>query len=222
MTKNLTITIDGPSSSGKSTIAEIISKKLGILHLNTGSMYRAVAYYFIKAGLDYNDEKTVEDHIDKIDIDVKYENGNQVDYLNGEAVTKFLRTDDVSVGASIVSQFGGVREKAVRIQRAAAKNMSVIMEGRDIGTVVLPEAENKFFLTASAEERTQRRFKENISKGLETNYDTLLQEVKERDIRDTTRSHSPLRQAEDANLVDSTDMTIEEVVNKIISMLKID
>jgi cytidylate kinase len=212
MTQHITIAIDGPSSSGKSTVASMIAKKLGILHLNTGSMYRAVAYYFISSGLDYNDENVVNQHLPNIHIDVKHENGQQQDYLNNQLVTPFLRTNEVSVGASIVSQYGKVREMAVSIQRKVASQMSVIMEGRDIGTVVLPNATNKFFLTASAEERTNRRYKENLEKGIATDYNQLLIEVKERDLRDTTRAHSPLKQAPDAVFVDSTNMTIEQVV----------
>lgn len=220
MKENYSIAIDGPSSSGKSTVAKAISEKLGILHLNTGSMYRTVAYYFLKNNLDYNNEQVVNSHIDNIEIVVKYENGEQTDYLNGELVTPFLRSNEVSVGASIVSQFEKVREKAVAIQQDVAKNINVIMEGRDIGTVVLPNSEYKFFLTASAEERTNRRYKENIQKGIPTDYQTLLQEVKERDHRDTTRSHSPLKQADDAVFVDSTNMTINEVVDYIFSYIK--
>lgn len=212
MTQHITIAIDGPSSSGKSTVASMIAKKLGILHLNTGSMYCAVAYYFISSGLDYNDENVVNQHLPNIHIDVKHENGQQQDYLNNQLVTPFLRTNEVSVGASIVSQYGKVREMAVSIQRKVASQMSVIMEGRDIGTVVLPNATNKFFLTASAEERTNRRYKENLEKGIATDYNQLLIEVKERDLRDTTRAHSPLKQAPDAVFVDSTNMTIEQVV----------
>jgi cytidylate kinase len=212
MTQHITIAIDGPSSSGKSTVASMIAKKLGILHLNTGSMYRAVAYYFISQNLDYNDENVVNQHLPNIHIDVKYENGQQQDYLNEQLVTPFLRTNEVSVAASIVSQYGKVREMAVSIQRKVASQMSVIMEGRDIGTVVLPNATNKFFLTASAEERTNRRYKENLEKGIATDYNQLLIEVKERDLRDTTRAHSPLKQAPDAVFVDSTNMTIEQVV----------
>ena len=216
MTKQLTIAIDGPSSSGKSTVASIIGGKLGILHLNTGSMYRAVAYYFISKQLDYNNEQVVIEHLGNIAIDVKYNNGHQEDYLNGQLVTPFLRTNEVSVGASVVSQFGKVREMAVAIQQKVASQMSVIMEGRDIGTVVLPNATNKFFLTATAEERTNRRYKENLEKGIETDYEKLLLEVKERDFRDTTRAHSPLKQADDAVFVDSTNMSIEQVVETML------
>lgn len=220
MKEHFSIAIDGPSSSGKSTVAKAISEKLGILHLNTGSMYRAVAYFFIKNNLDYNDEQVVERHIDDIDIQVKYENGAQADYMNGEMVTPYLRENEVSVGASVVSQFGRVRDKAVAIQRAVAENLSVIMEGRDITTVVLPDAEYKFFLTASPEERTNRRYKENMEKGIPTDYETLLKEVKERDYRDTHREHSPLKQADDAVLVDSTNMKIQEVIDFMLSYIK--
>lgn len=221
MVKHYSIAIDGPSSSGKSTVADVVAEKLGILHLNTGSMYRAVAYYFLKNNLDYNNEVVVNQNIDKINIDIKFSDGHQQDYLNGELVTPYLRTNEISVASSVISQYDKVRQKAVFLQRNVAKNMNVIMEGRDIGTVVLPESENKFFLTATSEERTRRRYKENLEKGIPTDYNVLLQEVKERDLRDTTRAHSPLKQADDAVYIDSTNLSVSQVVDVIMKNLKI-
>lgn len=220
MDQHITIAIDGPSGSGKSSVAKIVSEKLGILHLNTGSMYRMVALYFLRNKLDYNDPEIVENNIKDINIEVKYENNEQADYLNGEFVSNILRTDDISTAASVVSQFSHVREKAVAIQKAIAKKISVIMEGRDIGTVVLPDSKNKFFLTATSEERAKRRYKQNLEMGISCEYEKILQDVKDRDVRDTTRSHSPLKQADDAIYIDSTNMTIDQVVNFVISHLK--
>lgn len=220
MAEYVSIAIDGPSSSGKSTVADAVALKTGFLHLNTGSMYRTVAYYCLKNGIDYDNEELVESFLDKINIEIKYVDGHQADFLNGEFVTPFLRTNEISVASSVVSQYDKVRQMAVRIQRDVASKMNVIMEGRDIGTVVLPNSKNKFFLTATSEERTKRRYKENLEKGIPTDYETLLKEVKERDVRDTTRAHSPLKQAEDAIKIDSTNKTIDEVVEIIIKNLK--
>lgn len=220
MEKLFSIAIDGPSSSGKSTVAKLLAKKLNILHLNTGSMYRAVSYYFIKNKLDFNNEKTVNKHLDKINIEVKFENGEQADYLNGEYVTPYLRENQVSVGASVVSQFAAVREMAVALQQRVAKQIPTIMEGRDITTVVLADSKNKFFLTADVEERAKRRFKENLEKNIKTDYEVLLQELKQRDHRDSTRKTSPLVLAPDAMMIDSSHLSAQEVADIIFKNLK--
>lgn len=214
------IAIDGPSSSGKSTVAKLLAKKLGILHLNTGSMYRAISLYFINRKLDYTNEDIINAHLDKIQIEVKFEDGAQADYLNGEYVTPFLRANEVSIGASVVSQFQRVRQMAVNLQQRVASQMSTIMEGRDITTVVLPESKNKFFLTASLEERTKRRYKENMEKNIKTDYQELFNEIKERDERDSTRKESPLKVASDAIVIDSSLLSSEEVANIIFKNLK--
>ncbi len=214
------IAIDGPSSSGKSTVAKLLAKKLGILHLNTGSMYRAISLYFINRKLDYTNEDIINAHLDKIQIEVKFEDGAQADYLNGEYVTPFLRANEVSIGASVVSQFQRVRQMAVNLQQRVASQMSTIMEGRDITTVVLPESKNKFFLTASLEERTKRRYKENMEKNIKTDYQELFNEMKERDERDSTRKESPLKVASDAIVIDSSLLSSEEVANIIFKNLK--
>lgn len=214
------IAIDGPSSSGKSTVAKALAKKLGILHLNTGSMYRAVAYYFIKNGLDFNKEEVINANLDNINIEVKFEEGLQTDYLNGTLVTPFLRENEVSVGASVVSQFPKVRQMAVALQQKVAKQIPTIMEGRDITTVVLPDSKNKFFLTASLEERTKRRYRENQEKNIATDYEELYKEMKERDERDSTRKESPLKVAHDAIMIDSSLLSAEEVAEIIFKNLK--
>ncbi len=215
-----TIAIDGPSGSGKSTITRMLSEKLGILAFNTGSMYRTIALYFIEKGLDFNNIDLVIDHLKNIKIEVKVENGKQIDILNGRVVTPFLRTNEISKASSIVSQIGAVREMAVKIQRDFALKNSVIMEGRDIGTVVIPNSKYKFFITANPEERAKRRANENVERGLESDYTKILREVQERDLRDISREHSPLKQAEDAIFIDTTNLSIEEVVEKILKFVK--
>lgn len=216
----ITIAIDGPSGSGKSTISQRLGQILSILPLNTGSMYRMMGLYFVQRNLDYNDKNVVLEHLNNINIDIKYENGQQVDILNGEVVTHLLRTNEVTAASSVVSQIKEIREKAVKLQREVASKMSVIMEGRDIGTVVLPNAKYKFFLTASNEERAKRRLKENLEKNLGGDYESILKAIIERDLRDQNREHSPLKKADDAILIDSTNMTIEEVVNEILKYIK--
>lgn len=220
MTELFSIAIDGPSSSGKSTVAKLLSKKLGILHLNTGSMYRAVGLYFIRNNLDFYNEKIVNSNLDKINIEVKFENGAQADYLNGEYVTPFLRDNEVSVASSVVSQYGRVRNMAVALQQKVASQIPTVVEGRDITTVVLPDSKNKFFLNASLEERTKRRFKENTEKNIKTNYEELYEEMKQRDHRDSTRKESPLKIAKDATVIDSTLLSAEEVAEIIFKNLK--
>lgn len=220
MEQIFSIAIDGPSSSGKSTVAKALAQKLGILHLNTGSMYRAISLYFIRKGLDYTNEDVVNAHLDNINIEVKFENGAQADYLNGENVSNHLRENEVSVGASVVSQFARVRQMAVSLQKKVASQISTIMEGRDITTVVLPDSKNKFFLTASLDERTKRRYKENIEKGIETNYEELYKEMKERDERDSNRKESPLKIAPDAIVIDSSLLNAQEVAEIIFKNLK--
>lgn len=218
--EKITIALDGPSSSGKSTVAKKVSEALGILHLNTGNMYRTVAYFFLKNKLNYNDEKIVFSYLDKIKIDVKYHNGQQIDLLDGENVSKFLRSNEVSVVSSIVSQYKGVREMAVKIQRQVANDMSVIMDGRDIGTVVLPNAKYKFFLTASLNERAKRRYNENLQKGIITSLSQVQKELKERDERDISRKNSPLKPANDSITIDCTHLNADEVCQIILKKIK--
>lgn len=221
MNKFINIAIDGPAGSGKSTIAKKLSEKLGFFHLNTGSMYRTMALYFVEKNLDFENEEVVKNNAQNILLEVKFENGEQSDYLNGRYVTHLLREEKVTYASSFISQFACIREIAVKQQQSVASRMNVIMEGRDIGTKVLPNANYKFFLTASPEERARRRLNQIISSGGTAEYDEVLNEIKQRDERDLTREMSPLVQADDAILVDSDNMNVEQVVEFIISKINL-
>jgi len=214
------IAIDGPSGAGKSTMAKIISKKLGMLYLDTGSMYRAVALKAIRQGIDTRDREKVAAIMPDIRIDISYVAGSQRVFLDGEDITGSIRTNEVSMGASNVSAFPDVRERLVELQRKIADNTGVIMDGRDIGTHVLPNADVKIFLTASVEERARRRYEELKEKGLlDKTLDQLIEEIKTRDYNDSTRQHSPLRQAEDAILLDTSHLNIDQAVQKILEII---
>ncbi|WP_026494270.1 (d)CMP kinase [Butyrivibrio sp. WCD3002] len=212
------IAIDGPAGAGKSTIAKIVSKKLGFIYIDTGAMYRAMAVHMTRNGVSGDDAAEIEKNIDTADISIGHENGEQVVYLNGENVNSFLRTEEVSTMASKTSANAKVRVKLVELQQKQAKTTDVVMDGRDIGTVVLPDADLKVYLTASSRVRAERRYKEMIEKGVDCDLDTIEAEIKERDHRDMTRENSPLKKADDAVEVDSSYMTIEEVADKIISL----
>lgn len=210
--KKLVIAIDGPAGSGKSTVAKQLAKKYNILHLNTGSIYRAFSLYCLENNIDIYDQNSVEQVLQNIDLQIKFENNEQIDILNGRVVTPFLRAENISNASSVVSQYAYVRHKAVELQRKIASKMSVIVEGRDITSVVLPDANFKFFITASPQIRAKRRYDENIQKGILCDYETILQDIKERDLRDETRKNSPLVIAKDAVVVDTSDMDINQVV----------
>ncbi|MBE5860545.1 MAG: (d)CMP kinase [Butyrivibrio sp.] len=212
------IAIDGPAGAGKSTIAKIVSKKLGFIYIDTGAMYRAMAVHLTRLGVDGNDFAAIEANIDSADISIGHENGEQVVYLNGENVNSQLRTEEVSSMASKSSANAKVREKLVELQRKQAKTTDVVMDGRDIGTVVLPDSNLKVYLTASSRVRAERRYKEMIEKGEQCDLDTIEKDIIERDHRDMTRENSPLKKADDAVEIDSSYMTIEEVADKIISL----
>ena len=212
---NYKIAIDGPSGTGKSTTAKILAKELSFIYIDTGAMYRAVGLYCYKNGINIDDEEQVKSILDKIDINIFYKDGNQEIELNGEIVSKEIRENHISHCASVVSQYKDVREKLVSLQQNLAKRNSVIMDGRDIGTVVLPDADLKIYLIASDEIRADRRYKELLEKGQTVEYDKILEELKERDFRDSNRENSPLRKADDAIELDNSDMTIDEVVEKI-------
>lgn len=212
------IAIDGPAGAGKSTIAKIVSKKLGFIYIDTGAMYRAMAVHMTRKGVSGDDNAQIEENIDSADISIGYENGEQVVYLNGENVNSQLRTEEVSAMASKTSANAKVREKLVELQRKQARTTNVVMDGRDIGTVVLPDAQLKVYLTAGTRVRAERRYKELIAKGTECNIDEIEADIKERDHRDMTRENSPLKKADDAVEIDSSYMTIEEVADKIISL----
>ncbi|NEX01082.1 MULTISPECIES: (d)CMP kinase [Pseudobutyrivibrio] len=212
----MNVAIDGPAGAGKSTIAKAIAAKMGYVYVDTGAMYRAMALYFLRAGIASNDEEKISSVVDDISVSIKYEDGAQHVILNGEDVTGLIRTEEVGNMASASSVYAPVRSKLVALQQELAKTTDVIMDGRDIGTVVLPNADVKIFLTASVECRAKRRFDELVAKGMEADFDKIAKDIEERDYRDSHREISPLKQAEDAILVDSSDMTIDEVVNTII------
>jgi cytidylate kinase len=214
------IAIDGPAGAGKSTIAKLLSKKLGYIYVDTGAMYRAMAVYFTKNNIDPYDEEAIKLAADKVNIDIEYSNGIQQVILNNENVTHLLRAEETGKMASKVSKYSAVRTKLVDLQRELAKKNNCIMDGRDIGSVVLPDAYLKVFLTATSDARAKRRYDELISKGQEANYDTIKKDIEDRDYEDSHRKISPLVQAEDAVLVDTSDLNIEEVVSKIKELIR--
>ena len=218
----LTIAIDGPVGAGKSTISDEVAQRLGILHLDTGAMYRAVGLCVMRRGMDLQDEDAVSALCEAggAQVDVRYENGAQRTLLNGEDVTSFIRAQEVGQAASAVSRYAAVRKMLVRRQQEMAKSQSMLLDGRDIGTVVLPHATVKIYLTASAQARAQRRMLQLREKGDETPFEDILREVNARDDQDMHREVDPLRQAEDAVLVDSSNITFEETVEAILSIVE--
>lgn len=212
------IAVDGPAGAGKSTIAKQVAKNMGLIYVDTGAMYRAMALYMVRMGIDVEDEEKVIENCVNADITIGYEDGVQVVYLNGENVNAFLRKEEVSNAASKVSAIGKVREQLVTLQKKLAASSDCIMDGRDIGTCVLPNADAKIYLTASSEVRAKRRYDELIAKGEDCDIKKIQADIEERDYRDMNRDISPLKQAKDAVLVDSSYMTIEEVVNTIMEI----
>lgn len=213
----INIAIDGPSASGKSTIAKELCKKLDYKHLDTGAMYRCVALKVVKTGIDYNDEAALKELLKGIKID--FSSDGKV-FLDGEDVSSAIRTDEISMMASNVSTKLTVRKHLVKMQQKIAKNKGYIMDGRDIGTVVLPDAEVKIFMTASAETRAMRRYLENQERGIKSNLRALTQEIIERDYQDSHRKHSPLKKADDAIEIDTSEMTIVQVVDEIMKIVE--
>lgn len=220
--KPLTIAIDGPSGAGKSTIADIVCQKLNILHLDTGAMYRAVGLCALQLGIDPREEEAVSLMCQegKVLVDVKYQDGKQLTLLNGTDVSALIRTQEVGSAASAVSRYVPVRSMLVKRQQEMAASQPMLLDGRDIGTVVLPDATVKIFLTASAEERARRRLLQLQEKGETASFDEVLAEVNARDLQDTTRELTPLRQAEDAILVDSSNFTFDETVQAILNIVE--
>lgn len=210
--KKINIAIDGPAGAGKSTIARALAKDRNMVYVDTGAMYRAIGLYCSRKGIAGDDAATIEKELDSIQVSLAYENGEQVVYLNGENVNGAIRTAEAGVMASAVSVHSKVRAKMVELQKALAETTSVVMDGRDIGTVVLPNAEVKIYLTASSEVRAKRRYDELVAKGMECDLAQLQKEIEERDYRDMHREVSPLKKAEDAVELDTSDMTIAEVV----------
>lgn len=213
----INIAIDGPSAAGKSTIARILAKTLNYAHLDTGAMYRCTAFWALQNGIDLNDENALANMIENMNIQFD-SNGNV--QINEQDVSKEIRTNDMSMHASNVSAYPKVRERLVALQQEIAKNKGYILDGRDIGTVVLPDAELKIYMIASVEARAQRRFKEYQQKQIKTDYDEIFKDIEKRDYQDSHRAASPLKKAEDAIEIDTSDMTIEEVVKNIINLLE--
>lgn len=214
------IAIDGPAGAGKSTIAKLVAKELGYIYVDTGAMYRGMAIYFLKQNIPSGDRDKIAETCKDANVSIEYENGVQQIYLNGENVTAMLREEAVGNMASLSSAVPEVREQLLSLQRNLAEKENVVMDGRDIGTNILPNADTKIYLTASVETRAKRRFLELQEKGVDCNVEAIAQDIAERDSRDMNREIAPLRQAEDAVLIDSSDMTIEEVVQAILSHCK--
>ena len=215
------IAIDGPAGAGKSSIAKALSKRLGYIYIDTGAMYRAVALFFLENNVADGTDSRIESLLDKLEISIKYEDGAQKVILNGEDVTGKLRLEEIGKLASKFSAIGSVREKLVALQRKLAQKENVVMDGRDIGTVVLPNADLKIYLSASSKVRAKRRYLELLEKGqTDLDINDIEDEIIKRDEADMNREISPLKQADDAYYLDSSDMTLEEVVSKILSMVK--
>ena len=214
------VAIDGPAGAGKSTIARAVAKKKGFIYVDTGAMYRAMALYFLRKGIDKTDESAINAALGQVEITIRYENGAQQVILNGENVSGLIRTEEVGNMASATSVYKKVREKLVELQKELARQADVIMDGRDIGTCVLPDADVKVYLTASSAVRAKRRYNELKEKGTDCDLDEIEKDIIDRDYRDMHRETSPLRQAEDAVLVDSSEMTIEQVVERILSLCR--
>ena len=214
------VAIDGPAGAGKSTIAKAAAEQMGFIYVDTGAMYRAIGLYYLDHDIDIHDEELCSKHLDDILVTLRYNDGLQEVLLNGENVSDRIRTEGVGEAASVTSQYPEVREKLLDLQRKMAREYDVIMDGRDIGTTILPDAKLKVFLTASVEVRAKRRMEELNEKGIDARLETVIREIAERDYRDMNREVSPLKKAEDAVVVDTSDMTIEEVEEKIVSLIK--
>ncbi len=216
----MNIAIDGPVGAGKSSIADQVAARLNILHLDTGAMYRAFGLHALRSGVDLTSETALSALAEDVDVQVKYENGAQRTLLFGEDVSELIRTGEVSAAASAVSKWPAVRRRMVRAQQEMARTADMLIDGRDIGTVVLRDSPCKIFLTAAAEERARRRYLQQLAKGDSTPYEQVLRELNARDEQDMNRKTDPLRRADDAVLVDSTDMTQEETVEAIVRIVE--
>lgn len=211
----VSIAIDGPGGAGKSTIAKALAKKLGYIYVDTGALYRAIGLYMLNSGVDTKDKSAVVPKLAEIDVELKYVDGSQKVILCGQDVSSDIRKPEVSMAASDVSAIGDVRSFLLDLQRDMARKNNVIMDGRDIGTVVLPNAQIKIFLTASAAERAMRRYKELVEKGVKVEYETVLKELNERDYQDSHREIAPLKPADDADLIDTTGNDLDQSVNML-------
>lgn len=213
------VAIDGPSGTGKSSVAKVLSKKIGIVYVDTGAMYRALGYRLNALGVDVTDEAAVNNKIEDIKVEWKYDNDTQIIIVDGEDVTSTIRTQEVGELASKIAIFKSVRKKLVDIQQNIVMEYDVVMDGRDIGTKVLPFAKYKFYLHAKPDVRAKRRMNELQQKGIECDYDTILKETIERDERDITREESPLVKADDAISIDTSNLTLDQVVGSIIKII---
>lgn len=213
------VAIDGPAGAGKSTIAKIVAKEKEFIYVDTGAMYRAMAIHFINKGISADESEKISEAVKDADVTIEYVDGAQQVLLNGENVTPFLRTEEVGNMASASSVNGDVRKKLVELQQKLAATANVVMDGRDIGTCVLPNAQVKVYLTASVDVRAERRYKELLEKGMEADLEKIKKDIEERDYRDMNRDISPLRQAEDAVLVDSSNLNIEESAAAILKLI---
>ncbi len=216
--KNFSIAIDGPAGAGKSTVAKEIAKRLKFIYIDTGAMYRAFGLYYLKNNISLDNEEDVNKYVSQVTIEMENQAGENKLFLNQEDVTKEIRTEEASRGASKVSVYPMVREKMVELQQEMASKNNVVMDGRDIGTVVLPHATLKIYLTASVEVRAERRYKEQTEKGMDVNLDDIKKDIEERDYRDMHRETSPLKQASDAILVDTSSMNKDEVISEILKL----
>lgn len=214
------VAIDGPAGAGKSTIAKRVSKEMGFLYVDTGAMYRALAVHFLQRGLKPEDTEGIKEACKNAEVTLQYEDGVQQVYLNGVNVTGLLRTEEVSRMASVSSAIPEIRTHLLKLQRDMAEKYNVLMDGRDIGTHILPNADVKIYLTASVETRAKRRYLEYQEKGIACDLEEIERDIAERDFRDMNRETAPLKQAKDAHLVDSSDMTIDEVVETIKAFCK--
>lgn len=216
----INIAIDGPAGAGKSTLARAVAERLGYIYVDTGALYRTVALFALQRGTDIYNSVAVAAMLPMADIELKYVNGEQRVYLCGENVTKIIRTPEVSAAASTVSAIAKVREYLFELQLDMARNNNVVMDGRDIGTVVLPNADVKIYLTASPEARARRRYDELIEKGQDVDFDEILKGVNERDAQDMNRPIAPLKRADDAYLLDTTELTLEESEEALFELIK--
>ena len=217
----INIAIDGPAGAGKSSVAKAVAAKLGFIYVDTGALYRSIGVNALRHGIKTDDADAVIALLPETKVELRYIDGTQRVFLNGEDVSEAIRMPEASMAASNVSAIPAVRTFLLDLQRDMAKNNNVIMDGRDIGTVILPDAQYKFFLTASAEVRADRRFKELKEKGIDVDYNALLEEIIQRDYNDSHRETAPLRQADDAILIDSSNMTLEESINAIADRVKV-
>ncbi len=214
------IAIDGPGGAGKSTVAKTVAKNLGITYVDTGALYRTIGLYCRENGIDPTDKDAVTAALPHISIDLLYIDGSQVIHLNGSDVGDNIRQHDISMYASHVSAHSTVREFLLNTQRDIAKKQSVVMDGRDIGTVIFPDAEVKIFLTASAQDRAQRRYEELLQKGVETTYETVLKDIETRDYNDSHRAVAPLKPADDSIIVDNTGFTPEQSAKRVTEVIR--